>query len=202
MNKKGFTLIEVVVSFAIFLVAFIPISQLTRNSTRLLNREARVVLGENSGNNSGEGEEDYSGHILNDFIKQVERRGYDYISKDNKILSTGKTYTLKIVSGQTTQGCGIGQYYLMPADSTDTFHKDPHDESKSKCFTQDTSEGGNFDNATIQIKGEKGTIHNLRGISAYENNKFIFVEAELQPPNGGLKEKSDTVLTKLEEFLN
>ncbi|MGL5951078.1 MAG: type II secretion system protein, partial [Cetobacterium sp.] len=161
MKKRGFTLAELVVAFAIFLVAFIPILELTRGTTLTIARRNGVIGGD-SGGGTGSTLEDYTGNILSDFLKQVERTGYTFLSTTVLSGSTKKSrnYTLRKVNSTNniSTGCLVNQFYL---EEDDALTRNPTNSAKKRCFVQEDLDAEKLDGKKIVMTATLGKMINL-----------------------------------------
>lgn len=185
MKKRAFTIMEVAVAFAIFLAAFIPILNLTRGTTLTLARR-NVASSDGSGGGANSTQEDFTGNILSDFLDQVERTGYTYLSGSN-VLGTNqvavKNYTLREATNTVNYGCKIGQYYLA---EDDVLTKDPYIPANKKCFVQEST---SLEGAILKLTARRGVVKNITTLGASDipelvsnprsSPPFIYVEVEL-----------------------
>ncbi|MGL5950572.1 MAG: prepilin-type N-terminal cleavage/methylation domain-containing protein [Cetobacterium sp.] len=203
MKKRGFSLVEIVVAFAIFLIAFIPILELTRNTTLTIAKSKKTGGG---GSGDGSGSVAYAGNILVDFVRQAERVGYNFM--DTTVIGTGnktgsKTYDIIKVSQTIDKGCRVGQYYLSPKDK---LTEDPYNSSRSKCFVQDS--GVDYTGKKITIRATRGKVKNITTLGASDspalisnprkNPPFIYLEGIL---DGNEEGKKDSILSPFQEYI-
>ncbi|MGL4404113.1 MAG: type II secretion system protein [Fusobacteriaceae bacterium] len=207
MKKRGFTLAELVVAFAIFLVAFIPILELTRGTTLTIARRNGIIGGDSGGGTTST-LEDYTGNILSDFLKQVERTGYTFLSTTVLAGSDKKSrnYTLRAVdsTNSVSTGCLVNQFYL---EEDDVLTRNPTNSSKKRCFVQEDIKPEEIDGKKIVMTATLGKIINLTRLPDSDmtelringTNKippFIYVEAEIAE----LKADANTVVTPFQDL--
>lgn len=203
MKRRGFSLVEIVVAFAIFLIAFIPILELTRNTTLTIARSKNKG---GVGSGGGTSVETFSGSFLTDFVRQAERVGYNFM--DTTIIGSGnktgsKTYRIVKVTQTIDKGCRVGQYYLDPKDK---LTEDPYNSSRSKCFVQDSAV--DYSGKTITLRATRGQVKNMTTLgnsdspalksNPRKNPPFIYLEGILDNNESG---KKDSILSPFQEYI-
>lgn len=184
MKKRGFTLVEVVVAFAIFLAVIIPINNLTRGLTRLMGRDAlkeERSIGSTGGLANNLNIQNYLNNMATDLAKQAEWGGYKFLNESVKskaaldgqrnytITKSGQKYILKYTAANANKS---EQDYLTldPYQSNQSLNG-----VKEYTFPVDDVYGG-----TVNLKIKKGKIKNLRALKAADIPDVVSASAQDQ----------------------
>lgn len=176
MKKKGFTLIETAIAFAIFLIALIPLNQMTRNVTRMMYREVQNVV-RSIGADGGyiQTDDEFFNNMLDDLRQQAEWGGYNFF---NGKIGTGstwtRTYNFKRASGNNdASGCATGEYFLnfgsgngnkplIDYINMDAFQTNNGSNAVLNCYPASVVSA--YVTTPLVMSVERGKIKNLRTI--------------------------------------